>query len=179
MSRQTEALGKAIIALLPNLRRFAFALTGQRQDADDLLQSTVERLLDRGVPADADIARWSFRVCKNIWIDEIRARNVRRTAPEAHVGDESASEDGERIVTDRVMLAEVNRAMATLPDEQRAALSLVALEGLSYAETAEALGVPIGTVMSRVSRARRALTRALAPKTPTETTHKKSSTAKR
>lgn len=161
MPRTADALRQDIIEALPRLRRFAYSLTGARHDADDLLQATVERLLERGVPKDASVPKWAFRVCRNIWIDEIRSRQVRTTAAASgKVGGEEKV-DGERIVMDRVTFAQVNKAMATLPDEQRAALSLVALEGCSYAEAAEILGAPIGTIMSRIARARRALSEVL------------------
>lgn len=161
MSMNADALRQDIVEALPRLRRFAYSLTGARHDADDLLQATVERLLERGVPKDASVQKWAFRVCKNIWIDEIRARQVRRNAAESgKIGGETAT-DGERVVMEKVTFAQVNEAMAKLPDEQRAALSLVALEGLSYAEAAETLGAPIGTIMSRIARARRALSEAL------------------
>jgi len=160
-----DALRQGIVELLPRLRRYAYALTGARADADDLLQTTVERLLEKGVPDDANLGKWAFRVCKNVWIDEIRARNVRVTA--AASGKVSGEEivDGERVTMDKMAFAEVTEAMNKLPDEQRAALSLVALEGFSYAEAADALDAPIGTIMSRIARARKALTDALSAKT--------------
>ncbi|MEZ5894079.1 MAG: sigma-70 family RNA polymerase sigma factor [Parvularculaceae bacterium] len=157
MPMEADALRQEILELLPRLRRYAYALTGARADADDLLQATVERLLQRGAPADADIQRWAFRICKNIWIDEIRARAVRTTAASTGKAGGETQVDGERVVMNRIAVAEVNEAMAALPDEQRAAISLVALEGMSYAEAAEVLGTPIGTIMSRIARARKAL----------------------
>ncbi len=160
---KADAVRQGIVELLPRLRRYAYALTGARADADDLLQATVERLLEKGVPDDANLDKWAFRVCKNIRIDEFRARKVRSTA--AASGKVSSEEvvDGERVMMDKMAFAEVNEAMSKLPDEQRAALSLVALEGFSYAEAAEVLGAPIGTIMSRISRARKVLAEALGP----------------
>lgn len=144
-----------LLARLPRLRRFCFALTGARHDADDLLQATVERLLLKRPPEDADLTKWMFRVCKNRWIDEIRAQKVRRTEDldEAY----ATSSGGEHETLQRLTFAQVNTAMAKLPDEQRAVMSLVAVEGYSYKEAAEILQLPIGTVMSRLSRARAAL----------------------
>jgi len=161
MPMTADALCQEIVEILPQLRRFAYSLTGASHDGDDLLQATVERVLERGAPDDADIRKWSFRICKNIWIDEIRARKVRTNAvANGKVGGEEKV-DGERIVMDKITLAQVNNAMDGLPDEQRAALSLVALEGFSYAETADILDTPIGTIMSRIARARRALSNSL------------------
>lgn len=162
MSMNFDVLRQEIVECLPRLRRFAYALTGTPHDADDLLQGTVERLLEKGVPEDADVRKWAFRVCKNIWIDEIRARKVRTTAAQSGKIGGDGKVDGERIVMDRLTFAEVDKAMQALPNEQRAALALVALEGFSYAEAAEALEAPIGTIMSRIARARRALSDGLA-----------------
>lgn len=157
MDQQAHRLREEIVARLTRLRRFAFALTGAAHAADDLMQSTVERLLAKGVPEDADLTKWMFRVCKNIWIDEIRARRVRGPQTDPDVLDRIASVDGERAAMGRIALQEVNAAMEKLPDEQRMVLALVALEGRSYKETAEILETPVGTVMSRLARARRAV----------------------
>ena len=121
--------------------------------------------MEKGAPDDADLRKWAFRVCKNIWIDEIRARNIRtQAAASGKVGGDERV-DGEKTVMDKIAFAEVNEAMNQLPEEQRAALSLVALEGFSYAEAADALGAPIGTIMSRIARARKALAQSLSPET--------------
>ncbi len=170
MRKSDKALRKELTEMLPRLRRFAYSLTGSRADADDLMQSTVERVLDRGAPADADLGKWSFRVAKNIWIDEIRSRRVRSSAVSEGRLEIEDRIDGERIVFGTIAFSEVNRAMATLPDDQRAALSLVAVEGLSYAEAAETLEVPIGTIMSRIARARAALAEIFAAHAPDLTT---------
>ena len=149
-----------LITELKGLKRFCMSLAGNEADADDLLQGTVERLLQRGIPADAHTARWAYRVCKNLWIDELRSREVRTRhvnnvvqagealdiSPSAEV--QSAGEQS---------LAAVNAALARLPEEQRMALTLVAVDGKSYAEAAEILEVPIGTIMSRIARARKQL----------------------
>lgn len=135
------------------MRRFACSLTRNRDDADDLLQSTLARVLERGVPDDADLLRWMFRVCRNLWIDELRSRTVRGV-----VGDAAEpAVDGEAVLLGEVAVREVTDAMAALPEEQRALLSLVAVEGLTYREASEVLEIPIGTVMSRLARARAAL----------------------
>ncbi|WP_231759101.1 MULTISPECIES: RNA polymerase sigma factor [Microbulbifer] len=156
-----DELTSQLPELLPGLRRFAFSLTGSMADADDLLQSTVERLLDRRVPEDVALAKWAFRVCRNLWIDEYRARKVRQQAAEQPELSEGQIVDGERAVAGEMELERVNRAMHQLPDEQRSILSLVALQGLSYKDVAATLEIPIGTVMSRLARARAALCDAL------------------
>jgi RNA polymerase sigma-70 factor (ECF subfamily) len=141
------------------LRRFALSLAGNRPDADDLVQSACERALknaDQFVPG-ARIDSWMYRIVQNLWIDQ-RRRNVTRGVP---VDPEDANlSDGGRAANlpeDRMMLAKARAAMAALPEGQREVLSLIAIEGLSYKETAEVLDLPIGTVMSRLSRAREAI----------------------
>jgi len=161
-----EALRRALLDLLPRLRRYAYALTGSSHDADDLLQSTIERVLSKGVAESVEVDKWTFRVCRNIWIDEIRMRKVRAAVPLEDSGALEQSFDGERAVIGKLALMEVRDAMSELPDEQRAALSLVVLEGLSYAQAAEVLETPIGTIMSRIARARAALSGALKPEPP-------------
>lgn len=155
MAAQTE---EAWLQLLPGLRRFARSLTGNTYDADDLVQGTVERVLTRGLPEQTELRRWTFRVCRNLWIDELRGRSVRSR----HVVD-SDQVDPEAIGRDpgnveRRALEEAMRAMQRLPIEQREVLAMVAIEGMTYRETASVLEIPEGTVMSRLSRARAQLT---------------------
>jgi RNA polymerase sigma-70 factor (ECF subfamily) len=156
----TEGLKKALLETLPQLRRFAHSLTGNRHDGDDLMQTTVERVLERGGPEDADDLRpWMFKICKNLWIDERRAHAVRaRAASSPELADERVV-SGEDVALGELTLREVERAMALLPKEQRLVLSLVTIEDLSYREAADILDTPIGTVMSRLARARAALVR--------------------
>lgn len=146
-----------IVDVLPGLRRFAASLAGNLADADDLLQSTVERLLRRGLPDDAEVLPWALRVCRNLWIDELRSRKVRRDA----AGDPAVAGErivhGERQVLGEMTLAELQRVLSSMPDEQRAVIELVAVEGHSYKEAAAVLDVPIGTIMSRLARARATL----------------------
>ena len=109
------------------------------------------------MPNEVDVLRWLFKVCKNIWIDELRAHAVRANAALRPELAEEPTVSGEAVALGELTLREVDRAMAALPDEQRTVLSLVAVEGLSYREAAEVLDTPIGTVMSRLARARAAL----------------------
>jgi RNA polymerase sigma-70 factor (ECF subfamily) len=152
-----QAVREAMLEALPRLRRFARSLTGNRHDADDLLHDTVERVLDRGVPQHVDVARWMFKVCKNLWIDELRAHSVRVKAAAAPELAEEPAVSGESVAFGQLELREVDRALASLPEEQRLVLALVAVEGLTYREAAEVLDTPLGTVMSRLARARAAL----------------------
>ncbi|MCF6219805.1 MAG: sigma-70 family RNA polymerase sigma factor [Robiginitomaculum sp.] len=154
---------KEMLEVLPHIQRFAVSLTRNRADADDLLQNTVERILKKGIPDDADMKRWMFRVCKNIWIDEIRARRVRNNATDSGNITLHDRPEWEREVMGRMKLKQVKDAMENLPDEQRIVLSLITIEGFSYKEAAEILETPIGTIMSRLARARRNLANMFTP----------------
>ncbi|MDE2149159.1 MAG: RNA polymerase sigma factor [Gammaproteobacteria bacterium] len=147
-----------IVALLPRLRRFAMSLTGNLSDADDLVQDTVERALknlhrwQRGTRLDS----WMYRIAQNLWIDTVRSSRARPTtgveALEArHVFDGAGAVDA------KLTLADTCRALGELPEEQRAVVALVLIEGVPYREAAQILRVPIGTVTSRLARAREAL----------------------
>jgi RNA polymerase sigma-70 factor (ECF subfamily) len=161
MHKQTghtfAARKQEMVLVLPNIRRFALSLTGSMADADDLLQSTVERLLVRGLPDDAPLLPYSLKICRNLWIDEIRSRKVRQDAGSdpAVAGDQVVC--GEQQAIGERSLEEVQAALGEIPPQQRAVLELVAVEGFSYREAAEVLEIPIGTVMSRLARARTAL----------------------
>jgi RNA polymerase sigma-70 factor (ECF subfamily) len=148
-----------LVAVLPRLRRFARGLTGSPVEADDLVQAACERALSRqeqfqeGTRFDS----WMFRIVQTIWIDQIRARGVRKEESDESGMERLGSDEPVRRVEARLQLSEVREALNHLPDEQRAALMLVTVEGLSYKEAAEVAGVPIGTIMSRLARARIAL----------------------
>lgn len=145
------------MAELSGLRKFCFSLTGGAADADDLLQTTVERILDKGMPDDANAAKWAYRVCKNAWIDELRSRDVRQKYPQIAVDDGAEAPSAERSASIDQDISAVSAALEKLPRDQRLALTLVAVEGKTYAEAAEILEVPTGTIMSRIARARRSL----------------------
>ncbi len=153
---QTSARA-AIIAALTRVRRFALGLTGNTADADDLLQATVERALARDWSEPVGIDKWMFRVCRNLWIDELRSRRVREGPPGSRIDAGEIQVDGSDTLLSEMTLDEVMGAMNTLPEEQRAVLTLVAVEGLSYRDAADVLEIPAGTVMSRLARARSAL----------------------
>jgi RNA polymerase sigma factor (sigma-70 family) len=144
--------------LLPALRRFSYSLSNSVHDADDLLQATLERILDKGVPEDVELIKWAFRVCRNLWIDEFRAQKTRQNAALAIELQGHTQFDGERHMHKQMELNEVNQAMQELPEDQHMVLSMVAVHGLSYKNVAEALDIPLGTVMSRLARARVNLT---------------------
>ena len=149
-------LSAELVTLLPRLRRFARALTRNPQDADDLVQVALERALTRAhqLRPDAALAGWVFGILRHAWIDELRARarSERLFAPEEsgqNVGDAGQGAQAE--------ILSVQDAMGRLPEDQRIAVALVLVEGLSYKEAAHVMDVPIGTLTSRLARAREAL----------------------
>lgn len=156
-----ERIPERVPELIPRIRRFAYSLTGSMADADDLLQGTLERLLSREVPEEVELLKWAFRVCRNLWIDECRSRKVRQTAALRPELSEGQVVDGERATASKIELDQVDAAMARLPDDQRCILSLVAVQGMSYQDVAATLEIPKGTVMSRLARARVALSETL------------------
>ena len=157
MSSLSDQQREALLAELGGLRKFCLSLTGKAADADDLLQATVERVLDKGMPADAHPAKWAYRVCKNAWIDELRSRDVRQKYPQLVVDDSEVSPSAEQTADEEREISAVSAALDELSTDQRLALTLVAIEGRTYAEAAEILEVPVGTIMSRIARARKHL----------------------
>lgn len=145
-----------LIALLPRLRRFSRALTLSDADADDLAQATVERAIDRidGWTPGTRLDSWLYRIAQNLHFNEARRASVRRRHAAA-AGDEEPSIEGGAEA--RVELCEVRECIDRLPPEQRQALLLVAVEGYGYAEAAQIAGAPVGTITSRLARAREAL----------------------
>jgi RNA polymerase sigma-70 factor, ECF subfamily len=143
-----------IVELIPRLRRYARALAGDRIAADDLVQDTLERawskfhLYRRGT----DLRAWLFTVMHNVHVNQVRAQR-----PTVMLDDEMLELAQPVRETDTLVLRDLDAAIRRLPPDQREVLLLVALEEMSYDETAETLGVPIGTVMSRLSRAREKL----------------------
>ena len=143
--------------IIPMLRRFAYSLTGSAPDADDLVQATFEKILKKGIPENVEAVKWAFKVCRNVWIDEYRSQKVRQKATQVPELQEQIVDLQAAPHESKERMAKVNTAMGTLPDDQRSILSLVALKGMSYKDVAIISGIPVGTVMSRLSRARTSL----------------------
>ena len=143
-----------LVELIPRLRRYARALAGERNAADDLVQDTLERawsklhLYRRGT----DLRAWLFTVMHNVYVNQRRAAR-----PSVALDEEMPELAQPARETDTLVLRDLDAAIRRLPPEQREVLLLVALEEMSYDEAADTLGVPIGTVMSRLSRAREKL----------------------
>jgi RNA polymerase sigma-70 factor (ECF subfamily) len=156
MTNPAVSLHADIANLLPRLRRFARTIAWNREDADDLVQVALERALARsgqwqeGTRLDS----WMFRIMKNAWIDEVRGRirSDRVFAPEEageHVGDDSAESHQQRMA--------IQQAISMLSEDHRVVVGLVLVDGLPYKEAAEVLDIPMGTLTSRLVRAREAL----------------------
>lgn len=153
-----------LILLLPRLRRFARALTGNMADADDLVQAACEKALQHMGQLKDDIRmdRWIFAILRNAWRDDRRSSRNKMPHDDISEMTDLLGDDGREIVAQRSEMANLRRAVDSLPLEQREVVSAVILEGLAYREAAELLEVPIGTVMSRLARARGAIAQMLA-----------------
>jgi RNA polymerase sigma-70 factor (ECF subfamily) len=145
-----------IVALLPSLRRFARNLARDPHDADDVVQIAVERALQRldQWRSDARLDSWLFKILRNAWIDEVRAR-ARRA--KILMPEEAGEHIGEAVMERAIDRWSAEAALSRLPEDQRLAVGLVLIEGLSYKDAAEVLDVPLGTLTSRLSRGREAL----------------------
>jgi RNA polymerase sigma-70 factor (ECF subfamily) len=151
-----ESMRVALVAALPRLRRFCHAMATNSADGDDLMQATIERAINRAeqFQPGTRLDSWLFRIAQNIHIDGLRARTRRGPSIPIEDAPDMIGEDGRDLVENRSQLAAAQRALRAVPDDQRAAFVLVVIDGLSYREAAEALEVPIGTIMSRIARAR-------------------------
>ena len=153
MRAQDEA---EFVACIPHLRRYARGLTGERERADDLVQDTLERAWSKFSlwQRRGEVRAWMFGIMHNLFIDRMRSQ---RGNLEDSAGDELPELPQRATPTDALALRDLERALQRLPVEQREVLLLAAVEGLSYQDIAKVAGVPIGTVMSRLSRARERL----------------------
>lgn len=154
-----DRFSEDLIALLPNLRRFALSLSRRGDVADDLVQITAERALaarDRFDPTTR-LDAWLFRILRNAWIDQTRRMNTQGVTIDIADAPDAVIVDGVRDVEAVLTLRKAEAAVASLPDDQREVMMLVCVDELSYREAAEVIGVPIGTVMSRLARARLAV----------------------
>jgi RNA polymerase sigma-70 factor (ECF subfamily) len=143
---------------LARLWRYALVLSRARDAADDLVQATCLRAIERAdqfVPGTR-VDRWLFAILRSIWLNEIRSRRIREGGGFVDAEDALVT-DGVREIEMNITASTVLRAVGRLPEAQRETILLVYGEGYSYAEAAAALGVPIGTIMSRLSAGRAAL----------------------
>ncbi|MGX9772726.1 RNA polymerase sigma factor [Janthinobacterium aestuarii] len=156
MTPHVASLHTEIVALLPRLRRFGRAVTRNHEDADDLVQVAIERALKHigQWEAGSRLDSWLFRIMKNAWIDEVRVR-VRRDRLFSNeeegqfVGDDASERQVHRLA--------VQQAISRLNEDQRMVVALVLIDGMPYKEAAQVLDIPVGTLTSRLARAREAL----------------------
>ncbi len=157
--RVEPQIEKEMIALLPRLKRFALALTRSGPAADDLVQATIERAivnLDKWQPGTR-LDSWMYRIAHNLHLNEVRNQATRGVKHGIIQMEAERSVDGERAVVARIEFSAVSAAIEQLPEDQREALLLVAVEGRSYQEAAEITGASVAAVTSRIARAREVL----------------------
>jgi RNA polymerase sigma-70 factor, ECF subfamily len=147
--RDTDVTG-----LLGPLRRYALSLTRDPVEADDLVHDTLLRAFEQHAQFQSGrrLRPWLMSILHNRFVDQVRRKRSERLRDETIALHVEPAASGQQEGSTR--LADVHRAFMTLPEEQRAALHLVTVEGLSYNEAAETLGIPVGTLVSRLSRGR-------------------------
>lgn len=151
----TQDIRRDLVGLLPRMRRFALTLTRNAGDADDLVQETCERAIAKCHLWDGKgrLESWIYAMLRNLWVDEVRKRRVRVGAGTV----DAAEHDGlsvDAAAEGSVHVRQMNRMIMSMPEGLSSVFVLVGIEGYSYKEAAEILGIPIGTVMSRLSTAR-------------------------
>ncbi len=145
-----------IVTYIPNLRRYARALVGDRDAADDLVQDTLERAMRKfHLWRPGNLRAWLFSIMHNVFVNQLKSRKL---SPTAELDENFPGATTPDWVTD---VRDLERALASLAAEQREVVLMVSLEDMSYEEVSRALGVPIGTVMSRLSRGRERLRRSM------------------
>ncbi len=161
MNRGEQVFKNELITLLPRLRRFSLSLTGSVDASDDLVQAACERALSRFHQwrPGSSMDRWVFSILHSIWMNELRASRVRcaDNCLDVECLPDQKSDQAET----SLRLGALERSIFKLPEAQRVVVSLVSVEGYSYKEAAEILNIPIGTIMSRLARARLALVESL------------------
>ena len=161
----SDDLKVEIAALVPRLRRFAYALCGNREEGDDLVQTACVKALSRleQYEPGSRLDSWMYRIVQNSYIDLVRHRGRYPATSDPETLDR-LSEGGQSAAGSehRLLLAKVRSEIGKLPEAQRLVVALVAIEGHSYKEAAEALDLPMGTVMSRLARARERLLQLIA-----------------
>ncbi len=149
-----------MIALMPRLQRFTYSLTGTKADAEDLMQATCLRAIENidKWAVGSRLDSWMYKMAQNIHKNNIRHNSVTQRHAQSVISEDENSHDGVGEVTNRDTLMRVSSSIDKLPTDQRSVLLLVTVEGFGYQEAASILDVPVGTVTSRLARARQALT---------------------
>jgi RNA polymerase sigma-70 factor (ECF subfamily) len=152
-------LRRGLTMLLPRLRRFGAALSGSNDEGDDIAHAAIERALSKsgqwqpGTRLDS----WMFKIMQNIWKDRRRKLRSDREKQSLEMAATDVSIDGQRVTETSLMLARAREQFALLSDDHRMVLALVVIDGHSYQEAADMLEIPVGTLMSRLYRARETL----------------------
>lgn len=154
-----EELRTHVVALLPRLRRFAYSLTRDDVACDDLVQETCLRALSKSAlwQEGTRVDSWLYRIAQNIWLDQIRRQRTRGYQIDVDDALDVVGSDGRDITEARLTLDSVKEGIASLNPNQQIVIALVCVDGMSYQEAADILELPVGTIMSRLSRARLAL----------------------
>lgn len=164
MARSPERLVReGLVRHLPKFRRFALSLARNQADADDLVQAGFERALAKASSYNPayKIETWVFKIIQNYWTDQMRKKARRGTTVDLDQAYSLIGEDGRRSVETRDLSFKARLAIEQLPEEHRSVVALVLVNGESYKDAADILGVPVGTVMSRLYRARQTLMKQL------------------
>jgi len=155
---ENDEISALLPTLLPRLWRFALRLARDLHDAEDLVQRACVRALERGhqLQPGTSALSWMFSIVHSVWLNEVRARRLRSRMrqPWTDELDDTVADDSAADPALSILHQQIIDAVGRLPDAQRAVILLVAVEGLSYREVADTLEIPIGTVMSRLARAR-------------------------
>ncbi len=156
-------MGRDLVALLPRLRRFAAGLSGSVQDGDDIVQAACLRALERHYQWEPGtrLDSWMFRIIRNLWLDGRKSAWSRLVHADEEAMTATPGGSLERELEVRDELTRARQAIASLPPQQREVLMLVTVDGQTYEAAAEMLGIPLGTVMSRLARARVAVARSV------------------
>jgi len=170
MTSNPSELRRGITELLPRLRRFGAALTGSQDEGDDVVQAAIERALSKSEhwQQGTRLDSWMFKIMQNHWKDRIRKLKHDRKKQILEVATSDQIVDGRKVTETMLMLTKAREQFALLPDDQRSVLALVVIDGHSYQEAADLLEIPIGTLMSRLYRAREALRSMIEVSIPTE-----------
>ena len=159
MTNNQNEIRREITQLLPRLRRFGAVLTGSQDEGDDVVQAAIERALSKSElwQAGTRLDSWLFRIMQNLWKDRARKlkHDKKKQALESVTTDQSV--DGRRVTETMLMLSKTREQFSLLSEEHRTVLALVVIDGHSYQEAAYQLEIPIGTLMSRLYRARESL----------------------
>jgi RNA polymerase sigma-70 factor, ECF subfamily len=162
---ENEEISAMLPSFLPRLWRFALRLARDQNDAEDLVQRACLRALERGhqLQPGTSALSWMFSIVHSVWLNEVRARRLRSRVgqPWTDELDDTLADVSTADPALNVLHQQIIDAVGQLPDAQRAVMLLVAVEGLSYRDAADALEIPIGTIMSRLARARLTISQSL------------------